>query len=326
MSTYYTVLTAITCSILIVLHFIVMENGRIEKRVKYKFYLTYAFIAAAALCEYGSVALNGAPASYSMIHSLVKSLDYALTPVAGIYFVKQIAEKDKFQQIAKWFIAVNGIVSFLSNFTGWYFYLDDENVYHHGPLYFIYMVVYVLVIAFAMNEFMHYAKKFTHKNYISIIGIWLFMVIFITVQEIADDYVRVDYLVLSVSCVMVFAHYIQYCLQETTETIAYQKNLLERDPLTNLYNRYAYIQDLENFETHGIVPSDLIAISLDVNGLKKVNDNLGHQAGDELLCGAAQVIRDTFGPYGKCFRTGGDEFIVLMSFRKKKMQRFAVRN
>ena len=38
---------------------------------------------------------------------------------------------------------------------------------------------------------------------------------------------------------------------------------------------------------------------------------LGHAAGDELICGAANIIDKVFGSYGLCFRTGGDEYIVL---------------
>ena len=51
---------------------------------------------------------------------------------------------------------------------------------------------------------------------------------------------------------------------------------------------------------------------MDVNGLKTVNDNLGHAAGDELLVGAAKCIQQCFGNSGKVFRIGGDEFIAMI--------------
>ena len=50
---------------------------------------------------------------------------------------------------------------------------------------------------------------------------------------------------------------------------------------------------------------------MDVNGLKPVNDNLGHAAGDELIKGAATCLLSAVGPYGKVYRTGGDEFEVI---------------
>lgn len=53
-------------------------------------------------------------------------------------------------------------------------------------------------------------------------------------------------------------------------------------------------------------------ISLDLNGLKKANDTLGHSAGDELICAAANCMKFAFASYGKIYRIGGDEFVVLI--------------
>ena len=49
---------------------------------------------------------------------------------------------------------------------------------------------------------------------------------------------------------------------------------------------------------------------LDVNGLKKVNDTAGHQAGDQLLCNASKMICEIF-QQSPVFRVGGDEFVVI---------------
>lgn len=53
-------------------------------------------------------------------------------------------------------------------------------------------------------------------------------------------------------------------------------------------------------------------ISLDLNGLKQANDSLGHSAGDELICVAANCMKFAFASYGKIYRIGGDEFVVLI--------------
>ena len=47
-----------------------------------------------------------------------------------------------------------------------------------------------------------------------------------------------------------------------------------------------------------------------LNGLKKANDTLGHSAGDELICAAANCMKFAFASYGKIYRIGGDEFVV----------------
>ncbi len=102
------------------------------------------------------------------------------------------------------------------------------------------------------------------------------------------------------------------------------KKMAYLDHMTGLENRRAYAEyiDLENEKINsGESDSDLSAIVLDVNGLKKENDIFGHTAGDELITGAAECIKKTFGDIGKCFRTGGDEFVVLASAPKDELDR-----
>lgn len=82
------------------------------------------------------------------------------------------------------------------------------------------------------------------------------------------------------------------------------------DGLTGLLNRRAYIDELNKYKDD--VPNDIICISMDLNGLKRVNDNIGHEAGDELISEAARLISETFGHNGKVFRTGGDEYYGII--------------
>ena len=83
------------------------------------------------------------------------------------------------------------------------------------------------------------------------------------------------------------------------------------DELTRMYNRRCYEEDIQAIREKGI-DEDLAIISADVNGLKPVNDNLGHAAGDEMLVGAASCLFAAVGAYGKVYRTGGDEFMVVV--------------
>lgn len=83
------------------------------------------------------------------------------------------------------------------------------------------------------------------------------------------------------------------------------------DELTGLYNRHAYEDEITLLE-QGELKENFVYISVDVNGLKVTNDSFGHDAGDELIVGAADIMRQCFGSYGKLFRTGGDEFVALI--------------
>ncbi len=83
------------------------------------------------------------------------------------------------------------------------------------------------------------------------------------------------------------------------------------DELTRLYNRRCYAADMEEIRKNGI-DADLAVISADVNGLKPINDTLGHAAGDELLRGTAACLLSAIGAFGSIYRTGGDEFMAIV--------------
>ena len=83
------------------------------------------------------------------------------------------------------------------------------------------------------------------------------------------------------------------------------------DELTRMFNRRCYEEDVRELRSAGL-SADLAVISADVNGLKTVNDTLGHAAGDELIRGAAQCLFSALGAFGKVYRTGGDEFMAIV--------------
>lgn len=90
------------------------------------------------------------------------------------------------------------------------------------------------------------------------------------------------------------------------------------DELTGLYNRRAYEEDIKKIASSPIDTSFVLA-SFDVNNLKEINDSVGHDAGDELICGTADCLTESFGGYGKIYRIGGDEFQALLYVKKGVM-------
>lgn len=93
----------------------------------------------------------------------------------------------------------------------------------------------------------------------------------------------------------------------------------QTDELTGLLNRRAYEEDIY---AHNDTPEEdkFIYISLDVNGLKVINDTKGHMAGDELIIGACQCMKKSLGPYGKLYRIGGDEFVAIVFCDEQKLK------
>ena len=98
-----------------------------------------------------------------------------------------------------------------------------------------------------------------------------------------------------------------------------QTMLANTDELTSLLNRHAYEEALERCGKSGSV-ANFVYIAMDINGLKVVNDNIGHKAGDELIIGAAECMRVCLSPYGKLYRIGGDEFAALIYATQQEIE------
>ena len=85
-----------------------------------------------------------------------------------------------------------------------------------------------------------------------------------------------------------------------------------KDELTGLYNRRGYETDCEAIVRENKL-NEYIIIMMDLNGLKSANDNIGHEAGDELIIGAANCMENAFVGLGNMYRVGGDEFVALLN-------------
>lgn len=91
------------------------------------------------------------------------------------------------------------------------------------------------------------------------------------------------------------------------------KNLYHKDPLTGLYNRRGFERHLRSlYERYEDENKYLSIASIDMNGLKHINDNYGHAEGDEALCRLGGVLEGLINNEEVCARTGGDEFLVVL--------------
>lgn len=91
---------------------------------------------------------------------------------------------------------------------------------------------------------------------------------------------------------------------------AYLEFLGKHDVLTKLRNRSFYVDELNRLERKG--PFPVTVIMADLNGLKRVNDQLGHAAGDALLRRAGEVLAKAMETPFNAARIGGDEFAILL--------------
>jgi diguanylate cyclase (GGDEF)-like protein/PAS domain S-box-containing protein len=108
-----------------------------------------------------------------------------------------------------------------------------------------------------------------------------------------------------------------YQVEDITERRRYQEHLehlIDQDPLTGLFNRRRFDQELEREVARSArtLESGGAVLTLDLDGFKAINDTFGHAAGDELLRGIADALRARSRATDVLARLGGDEFGVLL--------------
>ncbi|MEF8823985.1 MAG: PAS domain S-box protein [Desulfohalobiaceae bacterium] len=109
-------------------------------------------------------------------------------------------------------------------------------------------------------------------------------------------------------------------LTDITERKQLEQKLKEMsiyDSLTGLYNRNFFEEEMKRLSDGRHNPLGVIVCDLD--GLKFLNDTLGHQAGDRMLVNIAEILRQNFRSSDMIARIGGDEFAILLTDTEPEM-------
>ncbi len=100
--------------------------------------------------------------------------------------------------------------------------------------------------------------------------------------------------------------------RELRQYLSYVHSQAYTDTMTGVGSKTAYLKKVRHIDKQIGAGSAAFAVAVfDMNGLKKVNDNYGHEMGDRFIIGAASVIKKVFGS-SNVYRIGGDEFISII--------------
>ena len=114
--------------------------------------------------------------------------------------------------------------------------------------------------------------------------------------------------------ILLISGIVAFLVYQNRKTYATVKFYSERDPLTRAYNRRAGEKKINGlFPGHERRHFLFSLCFIDVNGLKEINDTLGHNAGDELIVSVADVIRQVIRTQDLLIRLGGDEFLIVFN-------------
>ena len=196
----------------------------------------------------------------------------------------------------RWFLFVPAIVlaviDFISIFTGIVFRIDEAGVFSRGPLgflpYFVAGLYCFLLLYILFRRCNRQAVEIIPIVFLSLALLSGLLFPFVFGKAYANIFCPTI-------AIALFVYYEFQILQ-----------LTKKDSLTGLLNRHAFYADLANN------PEDLSAlVSIDMNGLKTINDTEGHTAGDEALAALGRCFLDTLDFRYPAYRVGGDEFLVV---------------
>lgn len=315
---YYTSIIIIILLALTVLSVLVSENNRMSRKKKEIFIATNILIALAAIVEYAGVHIGGNENISKAVLAVVKAADYTFTPMTAGALIMLMQEQNKKNHTLLSVFIGNAVIQAISATQGWMVVIDDQNHYTHGRLYPIYMTFYLLLIIILMIKMLDYGKSFSKQNRISLYASMILVYVGIAIQEVSGGECRVAYLAAAFVSAFLYIHYSEFSQLRLDEKLTEQQVKLSNDPLTGVLSRFAYVEAVETYADG--FPDDLVVFLVDINGLKVVNDSIGHEAGDELICGAARCIEASIGRKGQTFRIGGDEFIVFATMTREQVE------
>ena len=170
----------------------------------------------------------------------------------------------------------------------------NDNSFGRGRLGYLPFVCAAIYLAFTLYMILFNEEGKRRQDRYVIYYIILTAVVIILWPMITDNSNTEEYFCITVA----IDEFIYYCftLHQVTK----------RDPLTGLLNRHSYYSMIENDADH----IDAV-LAVDMNGLKYVNDNFGHEAGDLALKTISDVMKKAVDERHYIFRVGGDEFEIF---------------
>lgn len=137
------------------------------------------------------------------------------------------------------------------------------------------------------------------------------------IGHILDDESYISILFIT-SCLLFLSLVLIINMREVANTLRLSNEVEEMgkaaftDALTGVGNTAAFNKKMNHLEVVKLNYKSIAIIQFDINNLKTINDNLGHEQGDKLIKDGSAIIYKVFGRIGKVYRTGGDEFVGII--------------
>ncbi len=233
-------------------------------------------------------------AQLSVFRPILTACVYSIYPVVLLAMMQtavttQLPRPKLLLLMTPWIAAV--LLYFTTQWTHLVCWFTPDNTWKGGPLrYLPYAVFGFYSLVFLIRNFLFF-RRYSRMNRLA--AVYIIIGSLLGAALIMMFYDDRDFSAIFTSAILLYYSF-------------FYAHAAKIDPLTSLLNRQSYYQDL-------MADANRItgAVSVDMNELKYLNDNFGHEAGDQALETVAEILRDNCVRDATVYRVGGDEFMIL---------------
>ena len=230
------------------------------------------------------------PVRQKVLRTVLAAIRYSATPFILAQVISTLIKKEN------WFVFIPAIIlavlNFLSVFTGVVYTVNDDGTIHRGLLGLWPFIMVGLYSSAGIYILYRRSNKQAEEIIPLVFLCFAYGLGLLFPFVLGNDYSQIFCVTIAIA---LFTYYVFSILQ-----------LTRKDSLTGLLNRQAFYADIRSN------PEDITAlVSLDMNGLKAINDTGGHAAGDEALSTIALCFMRALRRGQSGYRIGGDEFVIV---------------
>lgn len=254
---------------------------------------------------------------YLFLNKATNLLLYITEPLAPLLWVlythfQIFRDERKVQRVARVMavlFCINAVFSVWSLQTGWFFAVDEQNVYRRGDYFFAHVAYCYSLFAYYFWLVLRHRNIIERDHYYSLL-LFFFPSLTGSLIQVLHYGVSYNWIGMTLSILIVY--------------LTIQDRRLNTDYLTGVYNR----RQLDRYLSAKINNSQrtsFAAILIDLNKFKLINDQFGHTAGDEALKHAVTLFRQSLQPDDFIARLGGDEFVIILDIASRRQLEEIVR-
>lgn len=277
---------------MIALLFVIRSNPLFDRRQN-RFFIVAIIVNLVALFAISldyTYSVSGEPSQY-WPRRITSFLNFALSPVVP-FLLYRIFQKDKMNRLLYLPLVANFLCCFLSIWQNIVYSISTVNTYDRGPLFLLPIITsfFYIAVLFIHPASSHAQKKKKERIFLLAVVAFLCMSMFLEIGA------GLFFLSWNVSALCTILYYLQLNI-----------HAFSLDTLTGVSNRQMYNHALDRVHKG---PGCIIAM-VDINYFKEVNDEYGHDVGDQYLIRFSKLLTRSFAKVATLYRIGGDEFVLI---------------